>query len=263
MIKLIVSDVDGTLLEEGTPNLNPELFQVILKLKEKGVIFAAASGRQYESIREVFAPVENEMIFIADNGAYVVCRGREMESFFFDRSVLEETVAYVRKMKGFLLVESPEVGYTDSRDEAFITMLREGYNMKIQQVEDVLKLDIPVVKVAAYCQEDAQSMALPAGEHFKGRLNVMASGAHWVDFVRPDVDKGNALGRVQKLMKILPEETMAFGDNINDIGMLARAGESYAVENAREEVKRAAKHIAGRGAEDGVLKVLKRLLEQQ
>ena len=168
MIKLIASDVDGTLLEEGTPNLNPELFQVILKLKEKGVIFAAASGRQYESIREVFAPVENEMIFIADNGAYVVCRGREMESFFFDRSVLEETVAYVRKMKGFLLVESPQVGYTDSQDEAFITMLREGYNMKIQQVEDVLKLDIPVVKVAVYCQEEPRVWRFLQESIFRG-----------------------------------------------------------------------------------------------
>ena len=47
MIKLVVSDIDGTLLEDGGHELNPELFEVILKLREKGMQFAAASGRQW------------------------------------------------------------------------------------------------------------------------------------------------------------------------------------------------------------------------
>ena len=50
MIKLIASDVDGTLLPEGTADLNAELYDVILKLKEKGIVFAAASGRQGNSV---------------------------------------------------------------------------------------------------------------------------------------------------------------------------------------------------------------------
>ena len=50
MIKLIVSDVDGTLLPEGTADLNPELYDVIRELKAKGIVFAAASGRQMNSM---------------------------------------------------------------------------------------------------------------------------------------------------------------------------------------------------------------------
>ena len=51
MIKLIVSDVDGTLVEDGSADINPELFEVILKLREKGIQFAIASGRPWSQCR--------------------------------------------------------------------------------------------------------------------------------------------------------------------------------------------------------------------
>ena len=78
MIKLVASDIDGTLLPEGTAQINPEIFEVIRKLKEKDILFAAASGRHYTSMSKLFAPVEHDMIFITENGAYVCCRGYDM-----------------------------------------------------------------------------------------------------------------------------------------------------------------------------------------
>ena len=54
MIKLVVTDIDGTLLPEGTDQLNPELFEVIRTLKKKGIQFAVGSGRQYMSMRYLF-----------------------------------------------------------------------------------------------------------------------------------------------------------------------------------------------------------------
>ena len=63
MIKLIVSDVDGTLVPEGTNNINPELFELILRLKKKGVYFAVASGRHKCSIEKIFAPVKEEDVY--------------------------------------------------------------------------------------------------------------------------------------------------------------------------------------------------------
>ena len=57
MIKLIASDLDGTLLKEGTMDINPEIYDIIRKLKAKGIVFAAVSGREYDSIERVFAPV--------------------------------------------------------------------------------------------------------------------------------------------------------------------------------------------------------------
>lgn len=75
-----------------------------------------------------------------------------------------------------------------------------------------------------------------------------------------NVDKGVALSEIQDLLKISIDETMAFGDNINDIGMLKRAGESYAVANARQEVKDVAKHITDSNVNNGVIKVLETLV---
>lgn len=77
MIKLIASDIDGTLLQEESDRLDPEFYTVIPELKKRGILFAAASGRGYASISRLFAPVKDEMIFIADNGSNVVCRGYE------------------------------------------------------------------------------------------------------------------------------------------------------------------------------------------
>ena len=61
MIKLIVCDVDDTLLPEGTMHLNPEYFTVIKELQKRGVTFVGASGRQKVSIRKVFEPIQNEI----------------------------------------------------------------------------------------------------------------------------------------------------------------------------------------------------------
>ena len=57
MIKLVVSDIDGTLLPDGGHDMNPELYEVILKLRKAGMQFAAASGRQWASIEQVFDPI--------------------------------------------------------------------------------------------------------------------------------------------------------------------------------------------------------------
>lgn len=261
MIKLVATDVDGTLVEEGTPHLNPRLLDVILELKEKGVLFVAASGRQYASMYRMFEPVADQMIFVAENGGYVVCRGKQMECRTLDRKLFLDVVDFTRDQKDcFILVNAPLQAYTESKDQGFIEMIRKGYQGELEPVEDVTVLDAPIVKTAIYCPEDAASMAARVRERFGDRANVMAAGKHWVDIVGLDVDKGLALARIQELMKIKKEETMAFGDNHNDIGMLLNAGESYAVANAREEVKQAARHLAGRNVEDGVLKVLETLL---
>ena len=76
------------------------------------------------------------------------------------------------------------------------------------------------------------------------------------------MDKGNALQTVQKKLGISREETMAFGDNNNDIGMILAAGESYGVENGVKELKEKAKHICKGYEEKGVYQVLRALWEE-
>ncbi|MCF0230150.1 MAG: HAD family phosphatase, partial [Parasporobacterium sp.] len=77
MIKLVASDVDGTLVPEGTSHIDPELMNHILEMKEQGIVFAAASGRQYPSVFNAFSPIKDDIMIIADNGAYVF-KGEEL-----------------------------------------------------------------------------------------------------------------------------------------------------------------------------------------
>ena len=65
MIKLIVSDVDGTLVPDGSPDLDPEVFDIILKLREKGMQFVVASGRPWASVESAFEPVKKKIFYVA------------------------------------------------------------------------------------------------------------------------------------------------------------------------------------------------------
>ena len=69
MTKLVVTDVDGTLVKESTLNINPEYYDVIRALHAKGIRVVLASGRQYESIRKLIEPVQDLVWYIADGGA--------------------------------------------------------------------------------------------------------------------------------------------------------------------------------------------------
>ena len=80
MIKLIASDLDGTLLKEGTMDINPEIYDIIRKLKAKGIVFAAVSGREYDSIERVFAPVKDDIYFIAGNGGIISYQERLLKN---------------------------------------------------------------------------------------------------------------------------------------------------------------------------------------
>ena len=68
MIRLIASDLDGTLLKNGAQVI-PEIFELIPALKKRGIHFVAASGRQYANIRRLFAPLQDEISYVAENGS--------------------------------------------------------------------------------------------------------------------------------------------------------------------------------------------------
>lgn len=261
MIKLVVSDIDGTLLPEGTDQINPELFDVIRALKEKGIMFVAASGRQYASMQHVFEPVANDMIFIAENGSNVMCRGRNMFCSFIDPELAQELLLCLRKQERTdIILSTPEIMYLETPNPKFRELLEVGYHNKTERVEDLLPYCSRTNKLAIYREGGIDELAALLQAKFGERLNVAVSGSVWIDFMNFSVDKGSALATIQELMHISTDETMAFGDNCNDIGMLLRADESYAVANAHPQLLEAAKHVAPPQEEDGVLQVLREKL---
>ncbi len=265
MIRLVVSDMDGTLVPEGTANINPQLFDLIHALKKKGIAFAAASGRGYDSMSGLLAPVADEITFIAENGAYVVENGMPREGIWFSADTMNALIDYARSRDdaAYFIVSGPDGASVEGGDEALIRSHEEGYKLHYRRYVDLKKIDCPISKVAIFFKGDASDALREAKEQFPEGINIMTSGAHWVDFVPGGVEKGAAVKKLQERLGIKREETIAFGDNGNDISMLKAAGIGYAMKEAREEVKAVADHICGSVHEDGVLKVLEKLLKTE
>ncbi len=150
--------------------------------------------------------------------------------------------------------------YVDTKNQEFVDWIINGYKFQVKQVEDVAKISDQIIKISAYKPHGVQEATKDLVERFGNRLKMSVAGDMWMDSMASGVCKGQAIQVLQDNLDIKPEETMAFGDQMNDIEMLERAYYSFAVANAREEVKRAARFEADSNVNHGVLKVLKQLL---
>lgn len=260
MIKLIASDIDGTLVPDGGNELNPELYDVILKLRAKGIQFAAASGRQWLSIESIFEPIKEKVFYLSDNGAYVGCHGRSLYVNPIERETVMDMVQDVRNMAGLdIMICGPDVIYTETDNQEFLDWMINGYKFHVKQVEDLTKVESEFIKVSVYRKTDVEAHTRVLRQKYADRLKMTIAGDMWLDCMRPGINKGQAVKLLQDSLGIKPEETMAFGDQLNDIEMLKQAYYSFAVGNAREEVKAAARFRTDTNVNDGVLKILKLL----
>lgn len=258
MIRLIASDIDDTILPEGTFGLNPEYYEVIRKLKKKGILFVAASGRHSTSIRRLFEPVMDDIVILAGNGSCSIHQGKTIDVRQLEHSLYLEILAVMRQIDpSLILTDHAQCVWTDSVREDLVSWIRDGYRVRLEKCRDLAEVPPPVLKTAMHVERDAARDSARIREMFAGRANIMAAGPKWVDVVANGADKGSALRRIQDFFGIRREETAAFGDNENDIGMLDAAGCSFAVENARQAVKDAAGEVIGPMKEDSVLEVLK------
>ena len=260
MIKLIASDIDGTLVPDGSHELNPELYDVILKLRAKGIQFAAASGRQWLSIESIFEPIKEKVFYLSDNGAYVGCHGRRLYVNPIERKTVMDMVQDVRNMDGLdVMICGPDVIYTETDNQEFLDWMINGYKFHVKQVEDLTRVESEFIKISVYRKTDVEAHTRTLREKYADRLKMTIAGDMWMDCMRPGINKGQAVKLLQDSLGIKPEETMAFGDQLNDIEMLKQAYYSFAVGNAREEVKAAARFRTDTNVNDGVLKILKLL----
>lgn len=261
MIRLIASDIDGTLVPEGTHGINPELLEVIAKLHEHGVHFAAASGRQWVSIEKLFDPIKEKIFYISDNGAYVGCHGRNLFLNTMEREPAMELVSEMKKIPGVeVMVGGANVAYMDTKDAELLDWMIHGYKFRIEQVEDVRQVTDDMIKVTAYRRSAIEESTRELCRKFGDRFKMSIAGDVWLDCMAKGVNKGAAIRRMQEDLGIRPEETMVFGDQHNDIEMMEQAYYSFAVGGAKPAVKEAARFRADFCEQDGVLKILKLFL---
>lgn len=235
---LVASDLDGTLLPEGQTELPCAVFDEIRRLHDCGVLFCAASGRPLDALRELFAPVADEIAYMSENAAYV-CYGRELlHTIPMPRELCAELVAYLGTR-----TDCVSRACTTTGRYYFVPTAAAQANLDAVGVEfggcrivkDFSEVKGDVTQISAISAGD---MNIPAKEIlplWQDRIGAAVTGEHWLDFTAAGKDMG--LHLLCTHFGIPQENTYAFGDSYNDAPMLRAAAHPYLMNIAPTDLK--------------------------
>lgn len=252
--------MDGTLLDP-THQLSPDFYPLFKALRAKGILFAAASGRQYYNLVNVLKPIKEEVIFLAENGSYVEYQGDVLFIQALDAALTRDLLQKARTIPGVNIVLCGVTSaYVENTSPEFMAHV-ELYYDQLTVVDDLLQVtDDQFLKIALCDVAGAEGNSNTYFQQEKEHLQVTVSGKIWLDICHKLANKGRAVEVVQQKFGITSEETMAFGDYLNDLTMMQKAHYSYAMENAHPAIKAAARFTAKSNSEHGVVEVLRQLV---
>lgn len=258
-VRLVAVDMDGTLLNTKH-ELSPDFFPTFNQMRSKDILFSAASGRQYQNLYNCFPGIQDEIIFIAENGSYVMYQGKELHLQQMDQDLTRDILKRTKQLPNVLTILcGKKSAYIDNDDPAFIERLSMYYD-EYAIVDDLVDVDDDEFLKIAICDlSGAEQNSYPHFLEYRNDLQIKVSGSLWLDLSHKMAHKGMALDVVQKRFGIAREHTMAFGDYLNDLEMMGQAHFSFAMENAHPEVKKAAKFMTHSNDNRGVLSILEQL----
>ena len=259
--RLIVADMDGTLLD-GEGRIPEELWGLLDVMRERGIVFVPASGRQYFTLEGMFERASCGMPFICENGTFVVRDGEEMSSCSLPRADVVRTVELLRGLRERdlgIVIAGKKCGYFDRTEPDFRVEV-DKYYRRSAYLEDILDYDDDVNKIAIYDFGDAEQGTFRDLQGALEGVSVVVSAKHWIDVMRVEANKGNAVKSLQAELGITRDQTVAFGDYFNDLEMLEASGMSFAMADAHPGILEASRYVAPSHTEHGVIAVLKNLL---
>lgn len=260
MVKLIASDLDGTLLPP-TKIMPAETFGLIKKFYRLGGVFAPASGRQLPNLLKLFEPVRDYIAVIAENGGLVWYKGEIIFSDPTPAADVARALKIIRREKGlYPVVSCADCAYYEDGDERFVSTLKASYSShkKVENLDDVIG-GVTALKISVWD-------SLPAAEH-GGRilpplidgLRTMVSGRDWLDVSVADANKGKALKALMRALGVDRTDCAAFGDHMNDYEMLLECGKPFVTANAFPLLKERIGEVIPSNADFGVITKIKEL----
>ncbi len=234
MIRMIASDLDGTLLEP-VEQLPKGLMETIRRLSDMGILFVAASGRQYDNMRRLFAPVADRIGFVCENGALTMLNGQVVNATPIPRDMAIEIVHSLEKLPVSILVSGRHTCYVTPDNRAFSDDMVYRLRNTTAIVEKLDQLDDLYLKVSAFAPDGIAPFAPSLIEQWSGRLNAVVSGKCWFDF--GVASKANGIRAFMEKMDLKPSEMLAFGDQFNDVSMLQLVGFPYLMDTAAPQLK--------------------------
>ena len=233
MIRLIASDLDGTLLDQRG-HLPEGIFDMIRALIARGIHFAAASGRQYGNLRRLFAPVAQDMDFICENGALVVAQG-EQKAEWFPRDEADEIVHDILCAGMELLISTPETSYMlSSASRAFTDDIFYRLRNTCTIIQAPSEVTGECIKISGFHPDGVINLAPPIQKKWEGRLHCDVAGEKWLDFTL--ANKGSGIAALSEKLRIPLSDIAAFGDQFNDESMLKIVGHPYIMAHAPKEL---------------------------
>lgn len=265
MIKFVAADMDGTLLD-SQKRLPVELFPTIEKLHQHQVKFAVASGRQYYNLLNLYESIKEKVTFIAENGAIVFDQGKNI---FYDEMDAQDLADILDTLSAipdaYPILCGLESAYL-ARDNGNPQFEEHAdmYYARCERVADlraVIKKD-KICKIAIYTPRGSEENVYPHLSRFYEKLKVVVSADDWVDVMNKTVNKGHAIKMIQEKYQIGFDETMAFGDYLNDYEMMEVCYYSYVMANGHPALKAIANFEAPSNDDNGVIKVLDQYLAE-
>jgi len=259
-IRLVVSDLDGTLLNAES-QLPTDFSRLVRELADRDIVFATASGRNWRSQKEVFTACNEQVTFICDNGAFIMHQGRP---FFISELKAELWKSIARKCSDY----GSECG-------AVICGVKSAYMLRNPQIQPFVEQFYPeIIYVNDFDEVEDQifkiSVCYPKGPSgalfddfcrcFADQASLVCAHPVFMDVMNAGINKAAGVSMLQQSLGLTSDQTMVFGDYDNDIEMLENAGIAYIMENAPLAMREHSRFLAPSNEDQGVMRVLENTL---
>jgi Cof subfamily protein (haloacid dehalogenase superfamily) len=247
MIKLIVSDLDGTLIHHHS-SIRKEDVQALHAMIEEGIAVAFASGRMYPEIGAVMKEIDRRVHSISQNGAYVhTSDGTLLSHHAFERELLVELVGAAEGTPFLTMLCGPDSYFVEQMNEHARTIgarLMAPFH-EIPNARELLGREVMCGKMSFFGDvEHLRGLQERLLGQYGERIDAYISDIDCMDIMPRGVSKGTGLHALLKKLNIMPEETVCIGDSFNDLAMFAETPHSFAMAGAHPEVRAQAKHTA-------------------
>lgn len=265
-IRMIAVDMDGTFLKSDKSYNRARFLKQYQALKQRGIRFVAASGNPLYTLRQYFPEIQNEIAYVAENGAYVVDGQSQLNYSAIAPALLAELIADLKvDYAANLILCGQDCAYIGAEVPASSLPKLNVYLKNLKRVDDLAQLDVPICKITLNnTPENEQAVRALLAQHpavLAQKLSMVSSGFGFIDLILPGHHKAFGLGFLQQRFAIQADEILAMGDNYNDLQMIQHVGYGFAMANAVDALKQVAKYHCASNDDEAVLDVIDWVLE--
>ena len=272
MIKLIASDMDGTLIN-SSHQISSGNLSAIRRAQESGIEFAIATGRDYSMVKPFLDKYELKCEAIVMNGAeYRDCNGEVIESIGIEKSKVKAviegifTTKYSKEDFDNAVNRIKEFNKEMTKDNIIklLTEIREKMiEFHIEDIDKMISSEIVFYKIITSNKDKYIIRNLKKKINEIGGLAVASTSEYDIEVNDIQAQKGLILAKVAEMKGIEKDEVMVLGDSFNDYSMFTEFKNSYAMKNAIDEIKKIATYVTETNNNDGVGKAIEKVLNMQ